>query len=168
VRFETVVTSLLSLLLGFFLLFLGICFFVAPAYPDAAGRLLTDIVLNSKKAYTIGVVLIGFSLILWSICASLTRRKYTLIRMGGFSLSARALQQVAQKALHAVFEEDDTHCVVQVSTFGKVELIAAVPYLEEELREDKLEQLENTLVAAFSSQCGFEKPFVLNVTFKNA
>jgi uncharacterized membrane protein len=168
VRFETVLTTLISLLIGFFLLFLGISCLTAPSYPEVTKQLLHDILLSPKSAYTVSAILIGFALILFALCASISKRKYSLIKMGGYSLSAYVMQQIAQKTLQMFFNDEDVHCVIEVNLFGKVEMIAALPYVEEELREEKLEQLEDALVAAFSSQCGFTNHFTLNATFKNA
>lgn len=166
-RFETIVTVLLSLFIGIFLLLLGGWLLIAPYYPETTGHLLKEVFLT-QKAFTLGFILIGFSLLFLGMCASISRRPYIIVQMGGYSLSAKVLQQTASKVLEQFFQKEDIDCIVEISTLGKVAIIAALPYLEEEKRESTLEELEDALVHAFSSQCGFTKPFKMHVTFKSS
>lgn len=165
-RYETVLTTLISLLVGLFLLGLGVWFLVAPLDPQTTLELISEFYTNPKRAWSVGIVLIVFAVMLLSLAASLSNRKYQLIEMGGYSVSAQTLHQIAVKTLQPLFPGEDLSCAIQVSVRGRVEILVLFPYVELELREEKLEEVERALTASFSSKCGYTKPFVLNATFQ--
>ncbi len=133
--------------------------------------------LLSFFLYGIGTLLIAFELLAWGLVSFLfgtlflflfylvSRRRYMLIRMGSVAIDEKVIRQFAEDALQGLFPNQKIACEAIVHTKGKIEILADIPYLSEQRREQKLEEIETALCTTLLKHCGWKGTFIFNVSF---
>jgi hypothetical protein len=164
-RTEHLLISLVGLLLGFILLFVGVFLFFVPYFESFLQILkqlithhLAEISYLGSAIFFLGIVLLF--LLLW-----LNRRRYLLIKMGTVSLQDRLIAYYAKESLQNLFPGQAVDCDVIVKRKKKVEILANLPFVEEENQENTLKEIEKELVAILHKQCQYDREFILNVSF---
>jgi len=150
-RTEHLLISLAALVLSFLLCGVGFFLFF---FPEA--------IVNVRLW---GLIFFSFGVALLATFSLLTRRRYLLIKMGGVSIHEKLLRHFASETLRELFPHHKIACDVTVHRKGRVEIMAQIPYLSEERQEQKLEEIEQALSAAFLKYCGWKEPFIFNVSF---
>ncbi|MCH9627462.1 MAG: hypothetical protein S4CHLAM2_11020 [Chlamydiales bacterium] len=133
--------------------------------------------LLSFFLYGLGIVLVVLHLHIWGLSAFVfgtlflvlfylaSRRRYLLIQMGSVAIGERVIQKFAGDALQGLFPSQAIACEAIVHRKGKIEILATIPYLSEQRREQKLEEIETALSATFLKHCGWKGSFIFNVSF---
>ncbi len=150
-RIEHLFLSLFALLLSFCLLFCGLFLLIFP-----------EVVLDLR---VIGAVFLSAGVLLLPIFTLASRRRYLLLKMGGVSIHEKLVRHFAKEALCALFPGQAVDCDVILHKKGKVEILAAIPYLSKERRDQKLEEIETKLSADLLKYCGCNGTFIFNVSF---
>lgn len=162
-RSEQLLISLLGLLLGFVLIFLGgVLFFI----PSLSLQELSQVALHFKipLIYLPFFPVIVGTLIL-AACFRLNRRRYLLCKMGGFSVEDRLVAYFIEEKLQQMFPGKKVECDVLIKGKEKVEILANIPYVSEKNRQEIFEKIEVLLSALLRKQCHFQKDFIFNVGF---
>jgi len=150
-RTEHLLISLIALLLSFLLLTGGVLLLI---FPDAALDL-----------QTIGIICMGVGALLLLVFSLASRRRYLLLKMGGVAIHERLVHHFAKETLEELFPKHHIDCDVILHKKGKVEILANIPYLSDERREQKLQEIETRLSAALLKYCGCKGSFIFNVSF---
>lgn len=157
-RLENTLISLIALLLGFLLLFMGIVLLI-PFTADRVGLLLAE---NLRP---FGYLFVSFALLLLSAFTLLCKRRYFLVRMGT-SLQDRVLSKIAYKNIAELFPlSDEIRCSSLIHRNQKIEILLNLPYVRPEERERVLQEIEEKLKYSFAHDLGYKKEFLLNVSF---
>ncbi|MFN0064610.1 MAG: hypothetical protein ACKVOH_00050 [Chlamydiales bacterium] len=165
-RIESIVISMISLLLGGILLLLGTFFVAAPYYPLFCHKMSLLLAEPGRVVVEIGVVFLLLSLLLLTAFYGLNKRRYLLIRMGECAIHENVLSELAKRSLAEIFPAQDVFCDVIVKRKGRVEILANIPYVRKENQKETLQQIEAKLSKTMASQCGFYKEFLFNVSFQ--
>ena len=150
-RIEHLFLSLIALFLSFCLISCGLFVWIFP-----------DVLLDLR---TIGIVFVSAGAVLFLVFFLMMRRRYLLLKMGGVSVHEKLVRRFAKDSLQELFPNQSVDCDVIFHKKGKIELLANIPYLSDEKREEKLEEIEARLSADFLKYCGCRDPFVFNVSF---
>lgn len=153
-RTEHLLISLGALLISFFLIACGLFLLI---FPEA-----------TFDFRTIGIASMSMGALLLLVFFLTSRRRYLLIKMGGVAIHERVVQHCAKEALQGLFPKQAIECDVIIMRKGKVEILANIPYLSEEKREQKLQEIETVLGATLLKYCGCKGSFIFNVSFSRS
>lgn len=150
-RTEHLFFSLAGLLLSFILIGGGLFFILFP-----------HVIFDLRS---VGIFSVSLGVFLLLIFFLLSRRRYLLLKMGGVEINEKLLCRFAQDTLQNLFPLHSVECDLILHKKGKIEILAHIPYLSEERREEKLEEIESALSVALLKYCGWKGSFIFNVSF---
>lgn len=112
------------------------------------------------------LVLIGLLLIMafFGLC----RRRYLLIKMGKrgkITLDPHVLESEALMIFQKFFPNQNISCEARISRKQRIEFIVDFPMLDPENQEKVLEEMESALQRTLEKRFGYQKEFILNVSF---
>ncbi len=159
-RAEHLLISLTGLFFCFIMVFAGIFLFFAPNIPNFAENLdrhLTAISRMGLALFLLGALFLTFLLML-------NKRRYLLLKMGGVSIEDSLIAHFAKESLQPLFPNKliDCDCVIKRN---HIEILANLPFVDLESREETLIECEKRLKVVLQRQCQYDKEFIYNVSF---
>ena len=164
-RTEHLLISLVGLCLAFLMLFGGIFLFFSPYVPLFERTLHSLFFQHLMGVSYFGLALFFLGVMFLSMLVWLNRRRYLLLKMGTVSVEDRLIAHFAKTSLQTLFPDQPIECDVIVKKKKKLEILANVPFVQEEDQERTFKEIERVLVSVLQKQCQYDRDFTLNVNF---
>lgn len=144
----------------------GTALFLMPYIPMFSKKIILLLDSNALFLSRIGLSFIFLGL-LFAVCIYLfSKRRYLLIKMGGFSIQDSVINEIVKDSIQNLFPSQNFVCDVFVRKKSKVEILADLPYVSFEKQESILKDIESKVKNSLAKICGFDREFLLNVSFK--